>query len=180
MIFVAHPSRYDHPAIYSGDFTCHHTSWDYTRNDPDGEALYDCSSTLDLKLLFDPNQPKTFHSAVWKTFTNLDLSFFTHDPNSSIPHPVVNVFGNFPKSQHRPTIIHHHALIEYTPTTPIPRWNFDKADWKLRESTRNMCDDIPNFDDINLCYSVFQKNLLKIAKSNQIHTNRNSSGALWY
>ena len=140
------PPRFDHPAIYSGDFNCHHTSWGYARNNPDGDALHDWSTNIDLKLLFDPNQPKTFHSAVWKTYTNPDLSFFTHDPNSVLPDPVHNVIGNFPKSQHRPTIIHHPALIEYTPTTPIPRWNFGKADWiRFKEATRNLCDELPDF-----------------------------------
>ena len=29
------PPRYSHPAIYSGDFNCHHTSWGYITNDLD-------------------------------------------------------------------------------------------------------------------------------------------------
>jgi len=116
-------------------------------------------------LLFNPNQPKTFHSAVWNTFTNPDLSFFMLDRDSVIPHPMHTILGNFPKSQHRPTLIYHPALIEYTPTAPIPRWNFGKADWdRFRDLTRDMCTDLPDFTDINTCYSAFQKKLSKIAK----------------
>ena len=161
------PPRYEHPAIYSGDFNCHHTFWGYSRNDPAGAALYDWSSTIDLKLLYDPNQPKSFHSAAWNTFTNPDLTFYTHDISSSLPHPVHNVTGNFPKSQHRPTIIYHPALIEYTPTTPLPRWNFNKADWeRFQAATRNICDDLPLPEsDINLCFSEFQKRISKIANN---------------
>ena len=155
------PPRYEHPAIYSGDFNCHHTSWGYSRNDPAGVALYDWSSTIDLKFLYDPNQPKSFHSAAWNTLTNPDLMFYTHDINSSLPHPVHNVIGNFPKSQHRPTIIYHPALIEYTPTTPLPLWNFSKADWEqFQAATRNICHDLPLPEsDISLCFSEFQKRI---------------------
>jgi len=45
-----------------------------------------------------------------------------------IRNPVHKVGGNFPKSQ-RPTFIYHPALLDYTPTTPSPRWNFIIADW---------------------------------------------------
>ena len=160
------PPRYEHPAIYSEDFNCHHISWGYSRNDPDGVALCDWTSTIDLKLLYDPNQPKSFHSAAWNTFTNPDLTFYRHDINSSLPHPVHNVIGNFPKSQHRPTIIHHPALIEYTPTTPLPCWSFNKADGeRFQAATRNICDDLPLPEsDINMCFSEFQKRASKIAK----------------
>ena len=161
------PPRYEHPAIYSGDFNCHHTSWGYSRNDPDGEALYERSSLYDLKVLYDPNQSKTFRSAIWNTFTNPDLTFYTHDSNSSLPHPAHNVIGNFPKSQHRPTVICHPALIEYTPTTQLSRWNFNKADWEqFQAPTRDMCEDLPLPEtDINLCFTAFQNKLLKIAKA---------------
>ena len=125
------PSQYEHPAIYSGDFNCHHTTWGYSRNNHDGEALHDWSNTIDFKLLYDHKQPKTVHSAAWDTCMNPDLAFFKHDTNSSLPHPVHSVLGNFPKSQHRPTIIYYPALIQYTPTSPLPRWNFSKADWEI-------------------------------------------------
>ena len=115
------PPQCEHPAIYSGDFNCHHTTWGYSRNNHDREALHDWSNTIDLKLLYNHNQPKTFYSAAWDTYTNRDLTFFTHDTDSSLPHPEHSVLGNFPKSQHRPTIIYHPALIEYTQTSSLPR-----------------------------------------------------------
>ena len=90
-----------------------------------------------------------------------------HDTNSSLPHHVHNVLGNFPKSQHRPTIIYYLALIEYTPTSSLPRWNFNKTEWeRFHAATRNMCDDLPSLEsDINSCYAAFQKKLLKVAKN---------------
>ena len=154
------------PRSAQPDFNCHHTTWDYSRNNHDREALHDWSNTIDLKLLYNYNQPKTFYSAAWDTYTNPDLTFFTHDTDSSLPHPEHSVLGNFPKSQHRPTIIYHPTLIEYTPTSSLPRWDFSKADWeRFHAATRSMCDDLPSPEsDINLCYAAFQKKLLKIAK----------------
>ena len=58
------PPWYQHPAIYSGDFNCHHTSLGYSSNNADGETLHEWAHTVDLKLLFNHRQPKSFHSAV--------------------------------------------------------------------------------------------------------------------
>ena len=123
---------------------------------------------MDLKLLFDHKQPKSFNSAAWGTTTNPDLSFYSCNANSSIPHPIHKIIGHFPKSQHRLTIIYHPALIEHTATTPLPRWNFNKADWaRFKIESGSMCDDLPslNTTDINSCYSAFQNKLIKVAKN---------------
>ena len=98
------PPKYHHPVIYSGGFNSHDTTRGYSANDINGVSLYDWVNDLDLKVLFNHKFPKTFHSAVWNTFTNPDLTFYTHDPNSQLPHPVHVTGDNFPK-QHRPTII---------------------------------------------------------------------------
>ena len=58
------------------------------------------------------------------------------------------------------------SLDRIHPTSQLPRWNFNKADWeRFHAATRNMCDNLasPEFD-INSCYAAFQKKLLKIAK----------------
>ena len=166
------PPHYEHLAKYSGDFSCHHTTCGYSRNNHDGEAPHDWPNAIDLKLLYDHNHSKTFYFAAWDTYTYPDLTFFTHDTNSSLLHPVHSVLGNFPKSQHRPTIyqhrpiIYHPTLIEYTPTSPLSGRNFNKADWeRFHAVTRNMCNDLPSPEsNINLCYAAFQKKLLKIAQ----------------
>jgi len=83
------------------------------------------------------------------------------DTNNSLPHPVHKVEGNFPGSQHHLTFIYHPALLDYTPTTLLPRWNFNKADWcRFEAETANMCDDLPSPDaGIDLCYTTFQNSL---------------------
>lgn len=99
------------------------------RTTKDGLSLYDWSNNTDLKLLYNHKLQKTYYSAVWKTFTNPDLTFYTHEPYSSMPQPVHTIGDNFLRSQHQPTIIQHPAMMEFTPTTPIPRWNLNKVDW---------------------------------------------------
>ena len=87
------PQKYHHPAIYSGDFNSHHITWGYSANDMNGVSLHDWANDLDLKVLLNHKFPKAFHSAVWNTFTNPDLTFYTHNPNSQLPHPV-HVIGD--------------------------------------------------------------------------------------
>jgi len=124
------PPILPHPVIYSGDFNSHHTNWSYQRNDANGIKISDWASNGDLHLLFDSKQPKTFHSAAWNTYTNPDLSFYSCDRSSLLPHPTHTVGPNFPRSQHRPTFITHPAVIASTPSISKPRWNFRKANWE--------------------------------------------------
>ena len=106
------PPLHQHTAIYSRDLNCHHTSWGYSSSNPDGEALHDWAHTVDLKLLFNHKQPKSFHSAVSNTHTYPDLTFYSCDVNSLSPHPIHKFGRNFPKSHNHPTIIPHPALVE--------------------------------------------------------------------
>ena len=68
-----------------------------------------------------------------------DLTFNSCDVNSLSPHPVHKIVVNFPKSQHRPTIIHHPGLVKYTITTPTPRRNFMRADWDVLKQNLRLC-----------------------------------------
>ena len=155
-----------HPVIYSGDFNSRHKSWGYTNNDPDGAALHEWASNNDLNLLYNPKQSKTFHSAIWNTFTNADLTFYSADANNLTPHRTQKISENFPRSQHRPAIITHPSFVEYTPSTPIPRWNFNKAHWeKFTYECGKMCEDLPPPDtDINNAYTALQRKLIGLTK----------------
>ena len=117
-------------------------------------------------MLYNHKLPKTFHSAIWDSYTNPDLTFYSRDLNSLAPHPTHSIGGNFPRSQHRPTIIRHPAIIEYTPTTPIPRWNFNKADWdKFESETSKQISRLPDPEsaDITNSHAEFQNYIYKIA-----------------
>jgi len=62
-----------HPAIYVGDFNCHHPDWGYDSADAGGEQLIDWASCNDLALVHDPKQKGTFRSARWQREYSPDL-----------------------------------------------------------------------------------------------------------
>ena len=92
--------------LYALEISAVITPWGYSSNKSDGEALHQWAHTVDLKLLFDHKKPKPYHSEVWNTYTNPDLTFYTCDVNSLLLHLVHKIGGIFAKSQHRPTVIH--------------------------------------------------------------------------
>ena len=124
------------------------------------------ASNNDLNLLYNPKESKTFYSAIWNTFINPDPSFYSAEANNLTQHLTYKIGENFPRSQYCPTIITHPILVEYTPSTPIPRWNFNKADWeKFTYECRKMCEDLPPPNtDINNTYVAFQRKLIGVAK----------------
>ena len=58
-------------------------------------------------------------------------------------------------------------MIEFTPTTPLPRWNFIKADWnKFKSESAKMWERLPSPDiDINESYTTFVVEVIKVAKA---------------
>ena len=73
----------------------------------------------------------------------------------------------FPRSQHRPSIITHDALIKPTPSAPLLRWNFRKAHWE--DFTKDTCKLLlellgPNSPDIDDTYCQFISAIIKTAK----------------
>ena len=128
--------------------------------------LNDWASILDLTLLYDNRQPNSFCSGRWQTQTNPDLAFTTS--NSAYTNCVHRIVSDlFPRSQHRPSIITHDALIKPTPSAPILRWNFRKAHWD--DFTKDTCTLLsklrdPNTSDIDDAYCQFASAIIKTAK----------------
>ena len=58
-------------------------------------------------------------------------------------------------------------MIEFTSTTPLPRWNLIKADWnKFKSESAKMCERLPSPDiDINESYITFVVEVIKVAKA---------------
>ena len=158
--------QYPHPAIYAGDFNCQHTLWGYRNDTSDGTMLNDWAPNLDLTLLYDNRQPNSFCSGRWQTQTNPDLAFTTtKSAHTNCLHRIVTDL--FPRSQHRPSIITHDALIKPTPSAPILRWNFRKAHWD--DFTKDTCKLLlelpdPNTPDIDDAYCQFISAIIKTAK----------------
>ena len=155
-------SRYPQPCIYTGDFNCHSTTWGYSSTNPDGAALEDWASMTDLSLVHDPKQPGSFRSARWGTTTNPDLAF----ANLGLHTINRRVLDQFPKSQHRPSIIESSAAIKTVPTRPVKRWNFRKADWDSFTDHLNLAaNQLPSpASDPDSAYSAWCSTILAAAK----------------
>ena len=115
--------------LYLGDFNSPHTTWAYSSDSPQGDAILNWMEELDLICLFDPKQPSSFQSARWNSCTNPDLAFISRgDPDQTVHREVLH---HFPRTQHRPSLIRINQDIERTNTSPSPRWNFRKAKWQV-------------------------------------------------
>ena len=75
-----------------------------------------------------PNGKNSFSSHRWNVGTNPDLAFASFGQDSRFPDR--RVLGNFPGSQHRPSLITPPRLEVPAHSDPVKRWNFRKADWE--------------------------------------------------
>jgi len=118
------------PAMITGDFNSHNTTWGYDSSNEDGEVLLDWISASDLYILQDLKGPHTFWSARWNAGYNPDLSMITLD-DDGIPFPAErSIIGFFPNSQHRVIMIKIGLSFQLNSSRPISRWNFRKANWE--------------------------------------------------
>lgn len=116
--------------IIIGDFNSHHTSWGYCQNDENGNKLTEWAEAYNLTQLYDPKDRGTFHSARWNQDYSPDLCFASSNFITPVPRIRRQVLQDFPHSQHRPVIYKIGIQIPVIHSTPRPRWNFQKADWK--------------------------------------------------
>ena len=88
-------------------------------------------------------------NSIWQTKTNPFLAFTTtNSAHTNCVHRIVTDI--FPRSQHRPSISTHDALIKPTPSAPILRWNFRKAHWDdLTKDTCKLLLELP--DELKQC-----------------------------
>ena len=95
---------------------------------PDDENLDSWATSNNLGLLYDPRETVSLSSHRWKVGTNPDLSFASFGQDSRLPDR--RVLGNFPRSQHRPSLITPPKLNVPAHSDPVKQWNFRKANWK--------------------------------------------------
>ena len=92
------------------------------------------SSQLNLSLVIDLKQKRSFHSARWVT-----LYDGQHLQTS------VHVLDDFPHRQHRPIVTHVGLRITLIRSLQTPRWNFRNAKWtKLSQQLEQSIICIPN------------------------------------
>jgi len=123
---------------------------------PDDESL-DCWATSNnLGLLYNPKEEASFTSHRWNVGTdpNLAVASFGQDGRLSDR----RVVGNFPRSQHRPSLITPPSLKVPAHNDPVKCWKFCKSDWKrfclfARESVERLPP--PDTTNIERAYQEF-------------------------
>lgn len=119
-----------YPSIYVGDFNSRHTLWGYRDIDQCGEKLTEWAELCNMQLIFNPKDKRTFKSGRWGSETNPDLCFVSNDHQGSSLPVFRKVLMNFPHSQHRPVLLEIGMQIPIIRSSPLPRWNFSKANWE--------------------------------------------------
>jgi hypothetical protein len=121
-----HPTNYQHPAIFIGEFNCHNNLWGYAENDENGELLLKWAESYNLHLIFDVKDKKSFHSARWQRDYNPDLCFVTTNNNDE---PLQTsrcrcMLNNF---RHRPVLITVGIQIPLCHNYPTTTLEFSKS-----------------------------------------------------
>ena len=97
---IAALPAHQHPAIYVGDFNSHHATWVYEHADSNGDWLMEWSSQLNLSLVIDLKQKRSFHSARWDRDYSPDMCWVT-SYNGQPLQTSVRVLDDFPHSQYK-------------------------------------------------------------------------------
>jgi len=155
-----------HPAVFVGDFNSHHPDWGYQEADPDGDQLQNWSSLCDIQLIHDSKQRGTFHSARWQRDYSPDLCWTSMIDGHSLP-ASITVLNDFPRSQHRPSVIHVGLRLPVIRGIERRRWNFRKANWaSYTDATERSIPLIPlSSTTIEEAYTRFSGALMKAAHS---------------
>ena len=103
-LHLIHFTITQHPAIYSGDFNCHHRAGSTRGRSGRGSNW---SSTVDLMLFYDPNQSNTFQSVVCNAITNSNLSLLVWSKQCH------NVVPTSPNADLTPSIDWVHQQLPY-------------------------------------------------------------------
>ena len=109
MIAKPGSSVFLHPCLYAGEFNCRHADWGYDENSPDSKCLAGWASINCLALLYNAKNAASYYSGRWNISTNPDLAFASVGPNSRLQDR--RVLEKFPRSQHRPSLLHHQGLL---------------------------------------------------------------------
>jgi hypothetical protein len=99
--------------------------------DSDGNRLMEWMTLYKMHLIYHPKDIGTFRFARWQKDYTPNLSMMTQESAEEDITTTRHIISNFPRSQHRPVIIHFGMRIPLMNSVPKPRWNFLRADWKV-------------------------------------------------
>ena len=111
--------------IACSNFNSRNTLWGYPNSNANGEMIAQWAKALDLYLLYDATDGKSFFSGRHKTWTNPDLCFVSNSLASSCKRSVLD---KFPRSGNCSIIVSTEVGMKVN-SLGKKRWNFCKADW---------------------------------------------------
>ena len=171
---------FPHPCLYAGDFNCQPVDWGYDVISAGGECLVGWVNTNNLALLHKPKDAASFHSSRWNTSTNPDLAFVSINSDSRLHDR--HVLENFPRSQHRPSLITPPRFARSVPSKPVKRWNFRKVKWShFITFTNKLARTLPPPDSPNVdhAYQYFCNAISPGAKKCILRGRRNNLIPCW-
>jgi hypothetical protein len=81
-----------------------------------------------LYLIYHPKDKGTLKLAGWGKDYTPDLSIVTRAPVDDNTLSNRYIIGSFPRSQHRPVLLHYGLHVPLTESIEKPRWNFSSVD----------------------------------------------------
>jgi len=171
---------FPHPNLYVGDFNCQHVNWSYNKTSPDGESRESWATFNNLRLVHNPKETPSFFSHRWDVGTNPDLAFASFGQDSRLLDRYV--LGQFPRPQHRPSLITPPKLNVPAHSDPVKRWNFHKTDWRrFYLLTGEYLERLPPPDTSNIerAYQDFCESLLSAAKQRNPRGRRKNYVPCW-
>ena len=151
------------PAIYPGDFNCHHTDRAY-KHTKHGETLTDGHALLKQCYCITQRSPRASSiCTIEHIYQDLTLAV----GRSCDPKPERRIIDIFPRSHQRPSISKVPLLVELIARKPVKRWNVRKAISELfTAETERRTPGLPNPQADDATYTVYCNMLICAAKNN--------------
>ena len=146
--------------VIVGDFDSHSHTWRYNLIDARGEEMEEWQDDNNLNLINKPKDSPTFYSRCWHTTSTPDIAICTEDIHSITKRTVRSQLDG---NHYRPYLTLHTKI---TTASPMPRWNYKKADWKpYSHRSSILTSNIQAYErDINKVIKEFTAGILQAAK----------------
>ena len=137
-------SNLQQPTLLLGDFNAHHPLWDINKENADvyGEQIENLLLDYNYCCLNEEDSP-TYFSRTHGSFSSVDLSICS---SSIVDIFEWHVLDDTYTSDHYPIMIN---VLDSCPPQQLPRYNYDKADWKKYNKLTENITEFQNNKDHN-------------------------------